>query len=112
MNDPLRLRVFVVTFAAVYAVAYYFAVYYNWALFSYGPAVGEWTLFNRDASAGPTMFWYGWIATAAIIAAAAGLVAAMLPQDFGRKVWPGLAWLAPLCSIAAISYLLRGYLTH
>jgi hypothetical protein len=107
-----RLPAFVVTFAAVYAAAYYVAVYYNLALFSYGPAVGEWTLFNHPASAGPTMFWYGWIATAAIGAAAAGLIACMLPESIGKQIWPGLAWLAPLCSIAAIAYLLRGYLAH
>lgn len=112
MNTRRRLGVFVVSFAAVYAVAYYFAVYYNWALFSYGPAVGQWTLLNRPASAGPTMFWYGWIATASIIGAAAGLIACMLPQSIGKRMWPGLAWLVPLCSIAAIAYLLRGYLTH
>lgn len=112
MNARSRLPVFVITFAAVYAAAYYVAVYYNLALFSYGPAVGEWTLFNRPASAGPTMFWYGWIATAAIVAAAAGLIACMLPESIGKRVWPGLAWLVPLCSIAAIAYLLRGYLAH
>ncbi len=104
---------FVLTFAVGYAAAYYLAVYYNLALFSYGPAVGEWTLFNRPASAGPTMFWYGWIATAAIIAAVVGLLGCMLPQRTGGgRLWPALAWLAPLCSIAAIAYLLRDYVTH
>ena len=78
---------FVLTFAAAYAVAYYLAVYYNLALFSYGPAVGEWTLFNRPASAGPTMFWYGWLATAAIIAALVGLLACMLPQRTASRLW-------------------------
>lgn len=112
MTSPARLRAFVVTFAAVYAAVYYFAVDYNWALFSYGPAVEEWRLFTRDASAGPTMFWYGWIATSAIAAALAGLIVAMLPESIGKRVWPGLAWLVPLCSIAAIAYLLRGYLTQ
>ena len=103
---------FVLTFASAYAVAYYVAVYYNWALFSYGPAVGEWTLFNRPASAGPTMFWYGWLATAAIIAALVGLLGCMLPQRTASRLLPILAWLAPLCSIAAIAYLLRDYVTH
>lgn len=107
-----RLGVFVVAFAAIYAAAYYVAVYYNWALFSYGPAVEQWKPFNRPASAGPTMFWYGWIATAAIIAGAAGLIVSLLPERVGKRVWPGLAWLVPLCSIAAIAYLLRGYLAH
>jgi len=103
---------FVLTFAAAFAVAYALALYFNWALFSYGPAVGEWTLFTRPASAGPTMFWYGWMATAAIIAAIAGLLARMLPQRAATRLLPALAWLVPLCSIVAIAYLLRDYVTH
>jgi hypothetical protein len=107
-----RFSVFAVTFAAVYAAVYYFAVDYNWALFSYGPAVGQWTLFTHPASAGPTMFWYGWVATSAIAGTIVGLIVCFLPENIGKRVWPGLAWLVPLCSIAAIGYLLSGYLTR
>ena len=86
-----RFPVFAVTFAAVYAAVYYFAVDYNWALFSYGPAVGEWTLFTHPASAGPTMYWYGWIATSALAGAFAGLVVCLLPMSVSRRPWSGLA---------------------
>jgi hypothetical protein len=110
-NSP-RFRVFVITFAAVYAVAYYIALRNNWPVFSYGPAVGEWTLFNHSASDGPRMYWYGWIATSAIVAAVLGLIAAFLPQGLGRKLWSCLAWAVPVCMIAAIMYLLSGYFTH
>jgi hypothetical protein len=112
MNTRSRFGVFAVTFAAVYAAVYYFAVDYNWALFSYGPAVGKWTLFTRPASAGPTMFWYGWIATAASAGAAVGLVVCLLPENLGARIWSGFAWLVPVCSIAGIAYLLSGYLTR
>jgi hypothetical protein len=112
VNSRKRLPVFVITFAAVYAAVYYCAVYYNWALFSYGPAIEQWTMLNHPASAGPTMFWYGWIATSAVSGAAAGLIACLLPESMARRVWPGLAWLVPLCSIAALAYLLRGYLAR
>ena len=48
MNTASRFAVFAVTFAAVYAAVYYFAcLINNWPLFSYGPATGEWTLFNH-----------------------------------------------------------------
>jgi hypothetical protein len=107
-----RLPVFAVTFAAVYAAVYYFAVDYNWALFSYGPAVGEWTLFTHPASAGPPMYWYGWIATAALSGALAGLVACLLPMSVSRHLWSGLAWLVPVCAMAAFAYLLSGYWTR
>jgi hypothetical protein len=36
----------------------------------------------------------------------------MLPQRTATRLWPALAWLAPLCSIVAIAYLLRDYVTH
>jgi hypothetical protein len=107
-----RFPIFAVTFAAVYAAVYYFAVDYNWALFSYGPAVGQWTLLTHPAVAGPTMYWYGWIATSALAGAIAGLFACLLPENIGKRIWSGFAWLVPLCSIAAIGYLLSGYLTR
>lgn len=107
-----RFPAFAVTFAAVYAAVYYFAVDYNWALFSYGPAVGEWTLFTHPASAGPTMYWYGWIATSALAGAFAGLVVCLLPMSATRRLWSGLAWLVPVCAMAAFAYLLSGYWTR
>ena len=111
MSVRSRFGVFSITFAAVYSAVYYVALYYNWPLFSYGPAVGEWTFFNHAASAGPTMYWYGWIVTAAIAGAGVGLIASYLPGNIGSRLWPGLAWLVPVCAIAAIAYLLSGYLT-
>lgn len=120
MNTParsgpqrsLRFRVFVIVFAAAYAVAYYVVLRNNWPLFSYGPAVGEWTLFNHAASDGPTMYWYGWTVTSAIAAAVLGLIAALLPEGFGRRLWSCLAWAVPAAMMAAIIYLLGGYFTH
>lgn len=107
-----RLPVFVVTFAAVYAAAYYVVLYYNWPLFSYGPLVGEWTLFNHAASSGPTMYWYGWIVSSALVAVAVALIVAWLPGNPARRLWTGLAWLVPLGAIAAIAHLLGGYFTR
>lgn len=107
-----RFPVFAVTFAVVYAVVYYFAVDRNWALFSYGPAVGEWTALTRAASAGPTMYWYGWMTTAAIAGALAGLAACLLPVRVTRYLWPDFAWLVPLGAMAAFAYLLSGYWTR
>ena len=107
-----RFGVFAVTFAVVYAIAYYIVLVNNWPLFSYGPAVGEWTRFNHGASDGPTMYWYGWIATSAIVAAVIGALVSVLPEHMTRRLWPGLAWLVPLGAIAAVFHLLFGYFTH
>jgi hypothetical protein len=112
IRNSQRFRVFVITFAAVYAAVYYVVLVNNWPLFSYGPAVGEWTLFNHGASDGPTMYWYGWIVTSAIAAAIIAALVSLLPEQLGRRLWPGLAWLIPLGAIAAIFHLLGGYFTH
>lgn len=112
MNEHRRFANFVVTFAAAFAIVYYFAVAYNWALLSYGPAVGQWTLFTQTASAGPTMYWYGWIATAAFAAAGVAAIVAFLPQRSTHWLWPGFAWLVPVGSIAAFAHLLSGYFTR
>lgn len=112
VRSSQRFRVFAITFAAVYATIYYVVLVNNWPLFSYGPAVGEWTLFNHAVSDGPTIYWYGWIATSAIVAAATGLIASALPENLGGKLWSGFAWLIPVGAIAAIFHLLGGYFTH
>ena len=107
-----RLRVFVITFTAVSAAAYYVVLIENWPLFSYGPAVGEWTLFNHGASDGPTMYWYGWIVTSAIVAVVIAALVSLLADRTNRWLWSGFAWLVPLGAIAAIFHLLGGYFTH
>ena len=112
IRNSRRFGTFAVAFAAVYAVVYYIVLVNNWPLFSYGPAVGEWTLFNHGASDGPTMYWYGWIATSAIVAAVIGALASLLPDRLNGWLWSGLAWLFPLGAIAAIFHLLGGYFTH
>lgn len=112
MKTDSRVPVFVVTFAAVYAAVYYFAVDYNWAPFGYGPATGQWLPLTHPASDGPTMFWYGWMATSAIAGAALGLIVCYLPGNPGGRLWSGLTWLVPVCSIEAIAHMLSGYFTR
>jgi len=101
--------VFTVTFAVVFSVVYVFAVEYNWALFSYAPATGTWGPLTATAAAGPTMFWYGWIATAAIAAGIVAGIASLVPESLAKWVWPGLAWAVPVAVLIAFGYLLSGY---
>jgi hypothetical protein len=100
---------FTVTFAAVFSVVYVLAVEYNWALFSYAPATGTFAPLRTPAAAGPTMFWYGWMATAAIVAGAAAGLASLLPENLAKLVWPGFAWAVPIAVLIAFGYLLSGY---
>ena len=101
--------VFTVTFAAVFSVVYVLAVEYNWALFSYAPATGTFTPLVTTAATGPTMYWYGWIATAAIAAGAVAALASLVPDRLAKWVWPGWSWAIPIAVLAAFGYLLRGY---
>ncbi len=112
MTPHSRFAAFAITFAAVYSAVYYFALIYNLALFSYGPALGQWLLFNHPAPAGPTMYWYGWIVTSAIAGGIAGLIVCLLPGTISGRLWSGFAWLVPLAVILAIAHLLGGYFTR
>ena len=83
----------------------------NWALFSlsseatntFGPLVAK-------APAGPSMYWYGWMSTAAIGAGVLAALVTLLPEKLTRHVWSGFSWAVPLCVIlVALAFLLKGY---
>jgi len=101
--------VFTVIFAAAFSVVYVLAVQNNWALFSYAPATGTFAPLATPAAAGPTMYWYGWIATAAIAAGAVAGLASLLPERITKWVWPGWSWVVPIAVLIAFGYLLSDY---
>jgi len=101
--------VFAIVFAVVYAVTYALAVWKNYALFTYHPALYEFGIGVQKAKDGPAMYWYGWMATAAIAGSLAGLLACLVPARASRRLWPDLAWLVPLCVMLFFAWLLRGY---
>jgi hypothetical protein len=72
-------RVFPV-FSTVFAVLYLVVATFNYALFTYHPILHELDLMVQPAKAGPAMYWYGWITTAAIGAIAVAAVAAFVPK--------------------------------
>jgi hypothetical protein len=109
MRIPLSSGVFTVTFAGVFSVVYVLAVENNWALFSYAPATGTFTPLVTTATIGPTMYWYGWIATAAIVAGAVAALVSLAPESLAKWVWPGWSWAIPIVVLVAFGYLLRGY---
>ena len=94
-------------FAAAFAVIYIFAVEQNWALFTYHPRIREWGWLVEPARSGPVMYWYGWLATSALGAIAASLVALPFARRWTPPVW--LGWAIPLIVMAVFVYLLRGF---
>lgn len=106
---PRWLPVFSTTFAAAATIIYFLAVQQNWALFTYHPALGTFEALAAPAKAGPAMYWYGWMATAALGGGAIAALVSALPDAVTRRIWPGLAWAVPAGVIVAFAVLLRGY---
>jgi hypothetical protein len=103
------VRVFAVTFTAAFSIIYVLAVEYNWALFSYAPATRQFGPLVTPATAGPTMYWYGWMTTTAIGAAVIAGFASIVPEGVAKRVWSGWSWVVPIGVLVAFAYLLRGY---
>ena len=109
MTPPRWFPVFAIVFAVVYAIAYVICVELNYALFSYHPAINQFGMGVQQPIDGPVMFWYGWMATAAIVALAAGVIACVLPQAVARRLWSGWSWVVPAGVMVAFCYLLRNF---
>lgn len=99
-------RVFPI-FAAAFAVIYVLSVEANWALVTYHPRINEWEWLARPAKSGPPMYWYGWVATSFLAAAAISLAALPLPRRWSPPVWIG--WAVPLAVMLLFVYLLRSF---
>jgi hypothetical protein len=101
-------RVFPV-FSIAFAVIYIASVWYNLALFTYHPEPDLWGPLVQPPKQGPAMYWYGWLATAALGAAALAALALVLPAKPLERAASVLVWLVPIAMIGVISYILRGY---
>lgn len=95
-------------FSAVYAVLYVIAMYFNIAMFVHYPQTGKWSWHDVPGQAGPAMYWYGWIANAAIGAAIISVVLAYLPV-LQRRVAATGAWLVPLLSMLTVLFIIRSW---
>lgn len=103
---------FSIAFAVVYALAYVIAVENNYALVTYHPALEKWGWLVEPARDGPAMHWYGWMATAGLVAAVIAALASILSTRLGHAFWSGWSWSVPLAVIAFFGYLLKGFFTR
>ncbi|MDB5809066.1 MAG: hypothetical protein JWN94_1188 [Betaproteobacteria bacterium] len=109
MSEPRSAPFITIVFAVAYALAYVIAVWKNLALFTYHPLAGTLGFGVEKPHDGPAMYWFGWIATAAIAAIVACLIAAMVPQRYAARVASAWAWTVPLTVLMFFVWLLRGY---
>ena len=102
------------TFAIIFAIIYAPTMDYNWTAATYHPIQGIWQ-FGRAAPLGggsPAMYWYGFVITAAVGAAAVTALASLIPDNLMDRIpWRSLTWLVPICSIIYIAYVLLPYAT-
>jgi hypothetical protein len=99
-------------FSAAYALIYLVAMYDNLALVTYYPRLRQWfalTVTGLPKSAGPGMYWYGWIATALVGAAVVALLALAVPERPLARFMSVASWAAPLGVVFIIVFLLRGW---
>jgi len=109
MSEPRSAPLIAIVFAVAYALAYVIAVWKNLALFTYHPLPGTLGFGVEKPHDGPAMYWFGWIATAAIAAIVACLIAAMVPQRYAARIASAWAWTVPLTVLMFFVWLLRGY---
>ena len=109
MKTPRSFGLLAIVFSAAYAVVYVVAVAQNYALFTYHPVPGTITMGVMKPYDGPAMYWYGWIATGALGALAACLIACVVPATLGKRVSSVWSWVVPLGVLLVFAYLLRNY---
>jgi hypothetical protein len=85
-------------FSIMFGIFYLAAFYYDLALFRYYPEVGQFHVVRNDGLGG-VILWYGWIATAALAAAA---IAFAVPRNIADRIWPGWAWIIPTATVVAM----------
>ena len=112
MKLARALPVFSIAFVVLYVVA----MDNNWALVTYLPRSREWLPLVVEPvdirKTGPGMYWYGWLATAGLGAAAAAVLWALLPRHWTRDIGARAVWLVGVAAILVVAYILRGWFIH
>jgi hypothetical protein len=99
MTATRKVGVFAIVFAVAYPIIYIVCTEMNWAAFTYHAAIGQFAAGPAKPIAGPAMYWYGWITTAAIAAGTIAAIAAWLPGDAMKRLPAATAWVVPCAAI-------------
>ena len=99
-------------FSAAFAAFYVMCMYNNLALVSYFPRTRTWywlTVTDLPKSAGPGMYWYGWLAVSVLGAAAVAALSLLAPARAIERVSSVSAWAVPSAAILFLLVILRGW---
>jgi hypothetical protein len=94
-------------FAAAFALIYIVSVELNWAAFTYHPKIGQFGWLVEPSRDGPPMYWYGWLVTSTLGAAAVSVLALPLLKNRPTQYW--LGWTIPLLVMVSVLYLFRDW---
>jgi hypothetical protein len=97
---------FTPVFSAAFALIYCVAEQFNIALVTYHPRLREWGWLTEAPRNGPSMYWFGWVGTAALGALAVAILSLPLTRNRAPQ-WIG--WAVPLAIMVAFVYLLRAF---
>ena len=106
-----RARTFALAFGVAFAILYVICDMTALPLFTYHPGTGRIDpgFVRARPDEGPAMYWYGWIASSAIGAFVAGIVATLLPEKLTARIPPALAWIVPIVLLPILIYSLKFY---
>jgi hypothetical protein len=102
----MKIRVSPTWFSIAFGLSYILIFARDWRLFLYYPLPRKFSLVRLSGDVGPDMHWYGFFASAAIVAAIVGLLCK--DRWWPAKLRPWL-WLAPLMTMVSITYLLKHF---
>ena len=85
-------------FSILFGVAYSACFYLQLALFRYYPETNRfyWAEHPED---GPAILWYGWLASAVLVSAAAALI---VPRRLAERVSDDSVWLVAVAMVVMI----------
>jgi hypothetical protein len=109
LASSAAFRTFAVVFAITSPVIYVICEMQNWPLFTYQPATNQfdWLYVPPVRNQGPAMYWYGWIANAAIVSGVLSVLAIFLPERVINRIPLSLVWIVPAAAIPVLIYALR-----
>jgi hypothetical protein len=103
---------FAFAYGITFAVLYVVALAGDFGLITVYPTMGIVLLGTQHAQdlapamgGVPAISWFGWMGTAALGALVLGLLAALWPDSWAPRIWPGWLWLVPLAAMCACVYL-------
>lgn len=101
-------------FSAVFLVVYAIVMYFNLAPFSYYPLIGKFVagVGPSTQALGPSMYWYGWLTVALVVAVPVAAVAGFASSEkFSARVASAMAWLSILAAVFFV-WVLRSWFIH